>query len=285
VKHWNEPLRWNKALKNQWVCDCGFDENYVTQPVTCPGCKVGVPRQKRERVFCASMADVFEGRVDLQPERERLWKLIEGTPNLDWLLLTKRPENVMDTIPMEWVMHGLPLNVWMGVTAENQVEANSRLPILLTIPAKVRFLSCEPLLGPLSLEAMQLDPHDSLFRYWPLEGKHIGDGMNEARAHADAARIHWVICGGESGPQARAMNPDWARGLRDQCVSAGVTFLFKQWGEWRHCDEMPPCDYADAIRRDCCHQNGPGNGYLRVGKKAAGRLLDGREWNGFPVVS
>src|SRR5262249_16578930 len=117
--HWREPLVWNQEAQ-----EAG----------------------RRERVFCASMADVFERRGELNNERLKLWTLIENTPNLDWLLLTKRPQNIHKIVPWgrDW-----PANVWVGTTVENQAEAEKRLPALLKTPAAVRFLSCEPLLGPL----------------------------------------------------------------------------------------------------------------------------------------
>ena len=132
-------------------------------------------------------------------------------------------------------------HVWLGVSVENQEQADKRIPELLKVPARVCFLSCEPLLGPVNL------------------------GFS-------LARIDWVIAGGESGPGARPMHPDWARGLRDQCQAAGVPFFFKQWG--------------DVVYQTSTN----GNGSLtwtqpyRIGKKAAGRLLDGREWNEMPEV-
>ena len=128
-KHWAEPLKWNVAA--------------------------GASGQ-RMRVFCASMADVFEDRRDLDVHRERLWKLIEATPNLDWLLLTKRPELVTRFAPWrdDW-----PPNVWLGTTVEDQKNAEERLPYLTSIPAAVRFISAEPLLGPVEIGpwADQLD--------------------------------------------------------------------------------------------------------------------------------
>ena len=171
-KHWNEPLKWNKEAEGA---------------------------TERPRVFCASMADVFEKRDDLNEQRERLWKLIMATRNLDWLLLTKRPENILEMIPVDW--RDMPhANVWFGTTAENQEQLNKRYGPLVSVPANVRFLSCEPLLGPLVL--------------------------------GNAAGIDWVIVGGESGAGARPMNPDWARSIRDQCNAEGVAFHFKQWGDF-----------------------------------------------------
>lgn len=144
------------------------------------------------------MADVFEARVELEPWRERLWELIAQAHWLDWLLLTKRPENVSAMAPwgQDW-----PPNVWLGTTVENQEYANRRTPVLSEIPARVRFLSCKPLLGPLDL------------RKW-----------------LDA--IHWIIVGGESGRAARPAEKNWVEAVRDQAVAARVAFHFKQWGEW-----------------------------------------------------
>lgn len=159
---------------------------------------------KRVRVFCASMADVFEDRADLEEPRGRLWNLIQHTPNLDWLLLTKRPENIAYLYPAEWPTHPIdndpaPSNVWLMTTTEDQVSFDKRLPHLATIPAVVRGLSVEPMLGPVDLYHFQ-------------------------------GRIDWVICGGESGPGARPMSLEWARDLRDQCDRFGIPFWFKQLG-------------------------------------------------------
>jgi len=177
-KHWAEPVKWNKEAE-----------------------KVG----ERRRVFCASMADVFEGREDLSPHRWRLFNLIESTPDLDWLLLTKRPENMLNLLPTNWLIDPRP-NVWLGTTAENQEQAGKRIPELLATPAAIRFLSCEPLLGPVNLHEVTRDPFGGI------------------------PGIDWVIVGGESGHGARPMDEAWARDLRDQCKDAGVSFFMKQMG-------------------------------------------------------
>lgn len=157
---------------------------------------------ERQRVFCASMADVFEDRRELDKPRQRLFDLIGQTQNLDWLLLTKRPQNVDRMVPVDgwW-----PGNVWLGTTVEDQRRAEERMPHLLSHEARVRFLSCEPLLGPLDL------------RKW-------------------LPRIDWVILGGESGPGSREMQLAWARSVRDQCIEANVPLLFKQWGNHAQVD-------------------------------------------------
>ncbi len=175
-------------------------------------------------VFCASMADVFDNQVE-DGWRTQLFTIIALTPHLRWLLLTKRPQNIAKMLPVQ--PDGTPLpNVWLGVSVENQAEADRRIPLLLAAPAAKRFLSCEPLLGPLNLadafnppcqheHAAGLDPETG---YWECE--RCDDGEFET--------IDWVIAGGESGANARAMHPDWARSLRDQCQAAGVPFFMKQ---------------------------------------------------------
>jgi len=156
------------------------------------------------------MCDVFDAEVD-PSWRADLWDLIRRCQNLDWQLLTKRPENIRAMLPPDWG-DGWK-NSWLGTTVEDQCRADARIPVLAGIPAAVRFLSVEPLLGPVTLNLWQ---------------------------------ISWVICGGESGPSARPLDPAWAISVRDQCVENKVPFFFKQWGG-----------------RD---------------KKAAGKRLEGRTW-------
>jgi protein gp37 len=218
--HWEQPLKWNEEARREG---------------------------KRRRVFCASMADVFEDRRDLDPWRMRLWGLIDQTPSLDWLLLTKRPEYVASLVP--WGDHW-PRNVWLGTTAEDQASAVERIPTLISYTAAVLFVSCEPILGPLDL------------RKW-----------------LDPKRLHWVIAGGESGAKARPMSPAWPRSLRDQCLSAGVAFHFKQWGHW-----CPDSESARQNGQSTLMYSPDGDEYrlIAVGKAAAGRVLDGSFWDQLP---
>lgn len=246
--NWNMPMRWNAQ-----------HEAFYAQ------------HGRRQRVFCASLADVFDNAVDPQ-WRIDLWKLIEDTPNLDWLILTKRIGIVQGWIAL-W---GWPTNAWLGATIVNQAEADRDIQKLLAVPARVRFLSMEPLLGPVSFDGIFANPRD------------IRDGTNALEA------LDWVIVGGESGPGARPMHPDWARSLRDQCEAVGVPFLFKQWGEWAPHPPTPGFDEGAALRAGTVrYLQGEGrepDGHFRkgdaavrrVGKKIAGRLLDGREWSGVP---
>lgn len=255
---------------------------------------------KRHRVFCASLADVFDNHASILPEwRADLWALIRATPSLDWMLLTKRPGNIAAMLPPDWG-DGWP-NVWLGCTVVNQDEADRDIPKLLAVPARVRFLSMEPLLGPVDLTELK-NPAVTI-------GEHIYSALDcDVDPEDDewhGAKIHLVIVGGESGPGARAMHPDWARSLRDQCQAAGAAFFFKQWGEWGHALHMPGVEGVSAATAKTGHwahphryriHGGTEDGQcfesladdhlmMRVGKARAGRLLDGRTWDQMPGVA
>ena len=237
---WAQPLRWNAEAERLSV---------------------------RYRVFCASLADVFDNEVPTE-WRGQLWALINATPHLDWLLLTKRIGNVKT---MMYDPEDPQPNVWIGATICNQAEADRDIPKLLAVPAAKRFLSMEPLLGPVSFEGMFANPRD------------IRDGTNMLEC------IDQVIVGGESGRGARPTHPDWVRSLRDQCAAAGVPFLFKQWGEWQPIDAWHPWDFRPQWGMRLDGQDVPGDEWYedaarlkRVGKKSAGRLLDGRTWDEVP---
>jgi len=155
---------------------------------------------RKRRVFCASLADVFDNKID-PTWRHELWALIRETPNLDWLILTKRIGNVAAMVPYDWPT-GFP-NVWLGISVVNQDEADRDIPKLFSIPAALRWLSMEPLLGPVDI----------------------------VRASSCCEqKIDWVVVGGESGPHARPMQSQWVDDLRHQCLSQDVAFFFKQWG-------------------------------------------------------
>lgn len=172
--NWKTPISWNrKALKDK----------------------------TRKRVFCSSLADVFEDREDLIAPRADLFELIRKTPHLDWLLLTKRPENIKNMLPADWG-NGWP-NVWLGTSAEDQTRYDLRVPTLLAIPATVHFISAEPLIGPIKL------------------------------AHGKKDGLDWVIVGGESGTGFREMKTEWACAVRDDCQRLGTTFFFKQHSGFR----------------------------------------------------
>lgn len=309
--YWRQPLKWNREAERDGV---------------------------RRRVFCASMADVFEDWQGpilsnvpgtelwvtalgefLRPQtalindqsralamrtqhpatmddvRRRLFALIDATPHLDWILLTKRPENIRRMWPKlecghpcDGYLDGTSCqggceykyrhNVWIGTSVEDQPRADERIPELLKCLdlSPVLFLSCEPLLGPVDI---------GWFGVVGPSRSHTAGG------HPSSLDIDWVIVGGESGSRARPMHPQWARDIRDQCQAAGVPFFFKQWGEW---SPSQPNDVRfrdvriDVSGRDVTMTPGLWDEsdatMFRVGKKLAGRALDGREWSEFPGV-
>lgn len=187
--YWKQPLKWNREAE---------------------------AKQTRYRVFCASMADVCEDREDLIQARRDLGVLIEQTPWLDWLLLTKRPENFLhlfDRWGNNW--HHRPDNIWVGTSAEDQAQADKRIPELLKVPARIHFLSAEPLLEPIYLNLL---PCSSC----PGQPAHMSAFGGEG--------LDWVIAGGESGANARPMDLSWARSLRNECANNGAAFFMKQLG-------------------------------------------------------
>ena len=301
--YWKQPLQWNAEAENYRRClICGAETDFgVNAEGFCDQCE-----QKadviRPRVFCASLADWLDDEVPIEWLADLL-KLIHDTPNLDWLLLTKRPQNWADRIAavwkdcdapflrdweedylVGWLEGRAPDNIRIGTSVENQEMADERIPNLLEIPARVRFLSCEPLLEEVDLYRV---------RGALMEGAetcHRGIAHDERKCDC-AFGVDWVICGGESGPGARPMHPDWARSLRDQCQAAGVPFFFKQWGEWYPLApgrlvgfdsniEMVLPDASEYDRKTLAPENA--QPMIRDGKRVAGRELDGREWNELP---
>jgi protein gp37 len=253
--YWKQPLKWNREAA-----------------------KAG----ERRRVFCASLSDVFEDHPAIWPDwRADLGQLILDTPNLDWLMLTKRPENVIRMLPDFWVNlsepYGMPKTVWIGTTVENQEMAEKRIPELLKIPATVKFLSCEPLLGPLDLFHFD-DDSEALRGIGVIESGGVTlstpDSAPEGYDNSYPG-IDLVIDGGESGTAARPSHPDWFRSLRDQCKLAGVAYFHKQNGEYLE-------GWSNLFRT---HRFDDQMIVTRVGKKVAGRLLDGVEHNGLPEVA
>jgi protein gp37 len=279
------------------------------------------------RVFVNSLSDLFHDDVP-SAFIASVFDVMRRTPQHTYQILTKRPARMRALLnswaPVTgrppWVHTGpwpLP-NVWLGASVEDQAAADLRIPKLLETPAAVRFLSCEPLLGPVDLfGAADRHGHRPKLTYWLTgrpgwseEGEPVGDSSLTLHSMTTGPRIDWVIAGGESGPGARPMHPEWARSLRDQCTQANVAFHFKQWGEF---GQMAPLDgqgrfdhsrgvtvaddgtvyqqgdlafpdgprYGEAVRAG--HEKAHLTGMYRVGKKAAGRELDGRTWDEFPA--
>ncbi len=198
ASYWKQPLKWNKEAELTNV---------------------------RRKVFCASFADVGEDRQELAHYRAELMALIEDTPMLDWLLLTKRPENLVGMFQgPRWTVSitnplGWPLNVWVGTSVEDQAAADERIFELMKVPARIHFLSVEPMIGPVDLSE-------------ELQAIEIGmekDGKGN-RAPELGGTLDWVIIGGESGTRARRMQTAWAADLIQQCLNAGVAVYMKQMG-------------------------------------------------------
>lgn len=250
ISNWDQPLKWERDHEQFFAA-----------------------HGRRRRVFCASLADVFDIEVPAA-WRMDLFSLISQTPNLDWLILTKRIGNVMPMCSGDGLMFDMICNrVWLGISICNQAEADRDIPKLLNVPAAIRFLSMEPLLDLVSFEGMWVDHPDPAYHENMLE------------------RIDWIIVGGESGHKARPMHPEWVRCMRDQCEELGVPFFFKQWGEYApttrtmaevagSTNKLTPVPYSresNALYPTALVD--------RVGKKAAGRMLDGRTHDQYPEAA
>lgn len=283
--------------KNFDAVDLFLDEDELTAPL----------RLKRPSlIFPCDMTDLFLDRYHFAWIR-RVFDVMRQAHWHTFQVLTKRPQRMAELAPkLDW-----PANVWAGTTVEDQPRAEERIEWLLQVPAPVRFLSIEPLLGPLRLTSKVTIPasgdHPQMYGF--MVGRDDGRSILSKTPEEALKKsgIGWVIVGGESGPGARPMHPDWVRSLRDQCLAAGVPFFFKQWGEY--------CPVQDWVSREKL-----GNKFLwrallhngtetkgepdhvwnyrdveperqseyaayRVGKKAAGRLLDGVVWDQFPSVA
>ncbi len=320
-RQWGDIRKWNVMAATEGVPFRVFSssisdihEEWSGEMLNGIGCKMWLTPSRH---FMASSAVEFGGApratLDQQPNpdaipltmahvRRRLYETIYGTPALTWLLLTKRPENVarhmeelraagtVGTACLPWS------NIWRGTSVENQAAAAARIPHLLNVDAAVRFLSVEPLLGPLDLSYW-------LGIYKPAEARseEQRDAIPWQRTIARPVRqIQWVIVGGESGPAARPMHPDWVRSIRDQCAAAGVAFFFKQWGEFAPSDVLSDLQVGQSrsfavvstggerhlIRGGKFTGESPqiGDAFMyRVGKHDGGCLLDGAIHHNFPV--
>lgn len=273
ANYWRQPLKWDAEAK---------------------------AAGKRAKVFCASLADVFDNDSAITSGwRGDLWALIDSTPNLDWLLLTKRPQNIRKFLPIS--PHGPRPNIWLGTTVENQLEAERRIPHLLEVKAAVHFVSAEPLLGPVDFTRINVTKlHASTAEMNALTGETwLAGNAGESSTTFQHAKIDWIIVGGESGPHARPMHPQWVRDIRDQCEVAGTAFHFKQWGEWApgECAKSEPTRTEITASMENgewqfgkltvkqsleLHRDDEPDLY-RLGKSKAGRWLDGVEHNGEPA--
>lgn len=286
-----------------WTGEVKFNEQWLLQPI----------QWKRPRdIFVCAHADLFHEKV---PDEwiDKIFAVMALAPQHRFQVLTKRSDRMRrymtdllegtrrvlsemsdlganDTSANCAALWGEPFqrkplpNVWLGVSVEDQRAADERIPDLLATPAAIRWLSCEPLLGPVRLFRDQSDErHCWLTGYW----QEIDCTPDGGIAHGRGPGLDWIVCGGESGRRARPMHPDWARSLRDQCAAAGVPFHFKQWGEWK-----PFLGWRDGVTRYAdasgsydarsIYRFEDGAHLVRVGKKAAGRLLDGVQHDATP---
>jgi len=248
-----------------------------------------VNQKKPTIYFVNSMSDLFHESVPFE-FINAVFMVMSDADHHIYQILTKRPERMVEFF--EWKKQEFGIiwqpkpNVWLGVSVEDQKSADNRIPLLLQVPCSIRFLSCEPILGPIEIY--------KLLAY--------GEWALNIDVH-QTQKLHWVIAGGESGARATPMHPDWVRSLRDQCASAGVAFFFKQWGEYA--PYRTKAAYSENRPLMFLEQNGEvswwagdddttinystnytGNGQPmdKVGKKAAGRLLDGKLYDEYPKL-
>ena len=310
-----------------WTGEVRLNEGWLDQPLRW---------KKPRRIFVCAHGDLFHESVP-NAWIDRVFAVMALAPQHTFQVLTKRPERMLDWFqrnPYKGILGLADIirasrphlcsvgisdpnitpwpNVWLGTSVENQATADERIPLLLATPAAVRWISAEPMIGPLDLSRNGLwliqrwKPCDSLptapwcpddpMKWWWAPQVLRGSGQK---------LIDWVVAGGESGPGARPSHPDWVRSLRDQCQAAGVAFFFKQWGEW--CPVGPLYSDHDSPALDTDPDEDPrdfwitpgGSGWRpqfdgqpplgswamrQCGKRAAGRLLDGRVWDEFPAV-
>jgi protein gp37 len=313
---WGHGFAEMKDGKPRWTGKVELQEDRLPIPVSW---------RKPATIFVNSTSDIFHEALP-DESIDKVFDIMARTPWHTYQVLTKRADRMRSYLsgvdPEKWIkfwstrvvyadgVPGFPPreprwplpNLWLGVSAERQQEADGRIPHLLQTPAAVRFVSCEPLLGPIHLTRLMIE--DEVERHdgrWSLRWDALSGfrATSPYSATENNPRLDWVIVGGESGPRARPYNIEWARSLRDQCVTAGAAFNFKQHGEW-----LPGEVYAEGDRGGLVrHQDGSVGGHkgkrdhwwsgdafggvvsTRVGKNIAGRLLDGREHNEFPRPS
>jgi len=239
-------------------------------------------------IFVNSMSDLFHESVSFETI-EQIYDMMHSNDQHIFIVLTKRPErmykfwvwllNKIAGVGIQDVSSTSTDNVWIGVTAENQEQANKRIPILLQIPAAKWFVSIEPMLGPVDLTAIRPSICETI-----TQNVLSGFATNQTRSFREGLPIlDWVICGGESGSKARPMNPVWVRSLRDQCASADVPFFFKQWGEWAPAFDIE--DYHSYVNAKHWHYFDNQTSVCKVGRKAAGNLLDGEQHHNWPKIN
>lgn len=280
----------NRFWGNRKFTDVQMHEDRLSEPGH------NVKKWRGKKVFVCSMSDLFHESVTFNFIAD-VFIVMAFCKETTFQILTKRPQRALEF--MKWAApiyfeekfqdgaqtYLPPKNIWIGVSCENQEQADKRIPLLLQIPTTVRFLSCEPLIGPIDIcQSIRLSQHP-----------------NEIHTTFFGDKLHWVIAGGESGHHARPMHPDWVRSLRDQCAAARVPFFFKQWGEWMPSENLDGDMFYVQMghafgndengkpikqRRSHLFDNGahkPGTIMFKFGKSKSGNLLDGVQHLNFPL--
>lgn len=248
-------------------------------------------RQKPARIAVGLMGDLFHEKVDFR-FIEKVFEVMREKESFEFQLLTKRPKRVLDFWTWrctEWLSPSQqsvwPKHVWLGVSCENQEAADERIPLLLQTPAAVRFVSVEPMLAPVDLTQVPNPGFGEGQRYYDaLEGSawYVSPDEKYYDGCPCEEKLDWVICGGESGPGARPLHPNWVRSLRDQCLKACVPFHFEQHGEWIDFHNLQDRPFPMSNPYPKIYRWDDGTYCFRVGKKYAGHILDGKELLEFP---
>ncbi|HAN19652.1 MAG: hypothetical protein A2X13_14570 [Bacteroidetes bacterium GWC2_33_15] len=228
--------------------------------------------KKPRMIFICSMGDLFHEYVPFE-WIDAVFAITQKCMHHTFQVLTKRPERMLEYFKSRGITNPY-LNVWLGVTTENKEEANKRIPVLLNIPAAIRFVSVEPMLSNIQLSGYTDEGYENL-----LTGDVFCEGMNEPTKRN---KIDWVICGGESGTNARPMHPDWVESLQNQCKETNTPFFFKSWGEWAHIHVLL-CN-AKGIKGKKWYNIDPETALCKIGKSKTGNLIDGKEYKQFPTV-
>jgi len=264
AKPFAERMKLNPNAKVALKYRNGFKPTFHPEALEEP-----VKWKKPQRIFVCSMSDLFHEKNNPN-DINKVLNAIRCCSQHTFLILTKRPERMAIYFREIYKQISLYTNLWLGVTAENQEQADKRIPVLLSIPAAKRFISIEPILSNIAMCGFD----GTTYRPWL-------DKITYPTS------IDWVIVGGETGRNARPIHPDWVRGIRNNCINLNIPFFFKQWGEWQFGQqtEMEKLRGLALYRPGTYHDWGDGLISLKIGKKSAGRLLDGKEYNQIPGVT
>jgi len=266
---------WAESMNNRFGNHIPFDDRKMEYRLVHKELKKLSSWKKPRRIGIQYMGDLFHPDIPVELiDRvfDYMTNPMYGADHHTYLILTKRPERMLEFNYKNFAQPQWK-HIWVGVTVENQKTADQRIPVLMQIPAAVRFVSVEPMLSELNMNI----PFNSEYNINALTGDiFCGNQSALLKVNREMLKyvithnpINWIICGGESGHGSRPMKPDWVRSLRDQCIEANIPFFFKQWGTYACEDGI----YGSGMKE-----------LIKVGKKNSGHLLDGKEWHQYPVV-